>query len=148
MRKSRKIAGVGMLLLCGLCGVSGQTVSAKEKPVVLRVCSWEEYIDLGEWDKEEAIELDNGTVILGEKPLYEDFEDWYEETYGKTVRVEYSCFGTNEDLYNQLNMGDSYDLVCPSEYMIMKLIAEDRLIPYSDHFFDVQDVNNYYIQNK
>lgn len=135
MRKSKRMhrfAGMGVL---GLCGLLGQSVSAQEKPIVLRVCSWEEYIDLGEWDKDEAIELDNGTVIYGEKPLYEEFEDWYRETYGKTVRVEYSCFGTNEDLYNQLNMGDSYDLVCPSEYMIMKLIAEDRLIPYSDNFF-------------
>lgn len=147
MRKSKRMhrfAGMGVL---GLCGLLGQSVSAQEKPIVLRVCSWEEYIDLGEWDKDEAIELDNGTVIYGEKPLYEEFEDWYRETYGKTVRVEYSCFGTNEDLYNQLNMGDSYDLVCPSEYMIMKLIAEDRLIPYSDNFFDTQDANNFYIRN-
>lgn len=37
-----------------------------------------------------------------------------------------------------------YDLVCPSEYMIMKLMAEDRLVPLSDHFFDETDENNYY----
>ena len=52
---------------------------AGEEPIVLRVCSWEEYIDLGEWDAEEAIVLDNGKVIFGEKPLYKDFEDWYRE---------------------------------------------------------------------
>ena len=147
MRKSKRMYRFAGMSVLGLCGLLGQTVSAQEEPIVLRVCSWEEYIDLGEWDKDEAIELDNGTVIYGEKPLYEEFEDWYRETYGKTVRVEYSCFGTNEDLYNQLNMGDSYDLVCPSEYMIMKLIAEDRLIPYSDNFFDTQDANNFYIRN-
>lgn len=130
-----------------VCGIPGQTVCAKEAPVTLRVCSWEEYIDLGEWDGEEAIELDNGAVIFGERPLYEEFEDWYRETYGREVRVEYSCFGTNEDLYNQLNMGDTYDLVCPSEYMIMKLMAEDRLVPYSDRFYDEHDGNNYYINN-
>ncbi len=112
-----------------------QTVCASEEPVILRVCNWEEYIDLGEWDDEEMITLDDGTVIFGEKPLYEEFEDWYRETYGREVRVEYSCFGTNEDLYNQLNLGDTYDLVCPSEYMIMKLMAEES------------DANNYYINN-
>lgn len=128
-------------------GFFGQTAYAKQEPVTLRVCSWEEYIDLGEWDEEEAIALDNGTVIFGERPLYEEFEDWYRETYGREVRVEYSCFGTNEDLYNQLNMGDTYDLVCPSEYMIMKLMAEDRLLPYSDDFYDTQNANNFYIQN-
>lgn len=125
----------------------GQTACASEEPIVLRVCSWEEYIDLGEWEAEDVIELDNGTVIFGERPIYEEFEDWYKETYGRKVRVEYSCFGTNEDLYNQLNMGDTYDLVCPSEYMIMKLMAEDRLVPYSDSFYDPRNANNYYINN-
>ena len=145
MGKSKIMLGLAVMGV--LCLFSGQTAYASEEPIVLRVCSWEEYIDLGEWDAEEAIVLDNGKVILGEKPLYEDFEDWYRETYGREVHVEYSCFGTNEDLYNQLNMGDTYDLVCHSEYMIMKLIAEERLIPYSESFYDKQDANNYYIQN-
>lgn len=147
MEKSRIMLGLAAVGVFVLCLFPKQTAYAGKEPIVLRVCSWEEYIDLGEWEAEEAIALDNGSVIFGEKPLYRDFEDWYRETYGKEVRVEYSCFGTNEDLYNQLNMGDTYDLVCPSEYMIMKLIAEDRLIPYSESFYDTQDVNNYYIQN-
>ena len=41
--------------------------------------------------------------------------------------MEYSTFGTNEDMYNQLKLGDTYDLICPSEYMIMKLAAENML---------------------
>lgn len=148
VRKTGRTAlGLAVCGVCAVCGLVGQTVCAKEEPVTLRVCSWEEYIDLGEWDEEEAIELDNGAVIFGERPLYEEFEDWYKETYGREVRVEYSCFGTNEDLYNQLNLGDTYDLVCPSEYMIMKLMAEDRLLPYSEGFYDTHDANNFYINN-
>ena len=147
MKKSRTMLGLAGAVLPALCAFWGQTAQAGEETVVLRVCSWEEYIDLGEWDADEAIALDNGKVIYGEKPLYEDFEDWYKETYGRDVRVEYSCFGTNEDLYNQLNIGDTYDLVCPSEYMIMKLMAEKKLVPYSDGFYDMQDVNNFYIRN-
>lgn len=118
-----------------------------EEAIVLRVCNWEEYMDMGDWDEEERIALDNGVEIFGEKPLYEEFEDWYYETYGKKVTVEYSCFGTNEDLYNQLNLGDTYDLVCPSEYMIMKLMAQDRLEPYSESFYDKNNECNYYINN-
>lgn len=147
MAKTGKCAALAALGVLAACICSGGTVYAGEEPVTLRVCSWEEYIDLGEWDEEEAIELDNGTVIYGERPLYEEFEDWYRETYGREVRVEYSCFGTNEDLYNQLNMGDTYDLVCPSEYMIMKLMAEDRLVPYSEGFYDTDNANNFYINN-
>lgn len=77
--------------------------------------------------------------------MVEDFEEWYLETYGIKVNVEYSTFGTNEDLYNMLTLGDVYDLVCPSEYMIMKLMAENQLVPLSDEFFDTADENNYYI---
>lgn len=144
------VSGIMALgLLCGRGSMLSGTehVEAKEDTVTLRVCNWEEYIDLGEWDEEERIDLDNGVSIFGERPLYEDFEEWYEETYGKKVRVEYSCFGTNEDLYNQLTMGDTYDLVCPSEYMIMKLMTEGQLCPYSDNFYDERVEHNYYIQN-
>lgn len=121
----------------------GASDTAKE--VTLRVCSWEEYIDEGGWDEDEAIELDNGTTIFGENSMVEDFENWYYENYGVKVNVQYSCFGTNEDLYNMLTLGDVYDLVCPSEYMIMKLMSENKLEPLSDGFFDENNDKNYYI---
>ncbi len=117
----------------------------KDEPVVLRICSWEEYIDEGEWDEDEVIDLPSGD-IFGENSMVEDFEDWYYETYGKRVEVEYSCFGTNEELYNMLTIGDVYDLVCPSEYLIMKLMAENKLVPFSDSFFDEENENNYYVK--
>lgn len=124
-----------------------EPVLAADDEIVLRVCNWEEYIDLGDWDaEEELIELDNGAEILGVNPMYEDFEDWYYETTGKKVRVEYSCFGTNEDLYNQLTLGDTYDLVCPSDYMLMKLMAEDMAEPFSDQFFREDIEENYYVR--
>ena len=115
------------------------------KKVTLRVCNWEEYIDLGDWDEEETIDLESGDII-GENPMVEDFQEWYRDTYGVDVEVEYSTFGTNEDLYNMLTLGDVYDLVCPSEYMFMKLMAEDQLVPLSDAFFDETDEHNYYMR--
>ena len=118
---------------------------ASEETVTLRVCNWEEYIDLGDWDEEDTIDLESGNII-GENSMISDFAEWYEETYGKKVKVEYSTFGTNEDLYNMLTIGDVYDLVCPSEYMIMKLMAEDRVQPLSEAFFDEENENNYYIR--
>lgn len=62
------------------------------------------------------------------------------------VKVEYSTFGTNEELYSQLNLGNVFDLVCPSDYMIMKLMTENRLEPLSDEFFDTENDNNYYVK--
>ena len=76
--------------------------------------------------------------------MIKDFENWYEKTYHKKVKVEYSTFGTNEDMYNQLTIGDTYDLICPSEYMTMKLMAENKILKYSDEFWDTSDANNYY----
>lgn len=125
--------------------VKNKGASDTEKEVTLRVCSWEEYIDEGGWDEDEAMELDNGTTIFGENSMVEDFENWYYENYGVKLNVQYSCFGTNEDLYNMLTLGDVYDLVCPSEYMIMKLMSESKLEPLSDGFFDENNDKNYYI---
>ena len=129
------------LLFCG-----ASQVRAEEDVITLRVCNWEEYIDEGDWDpEEETIDLPSGD-ILGENSMVEDFEEWYYETYGRRVKVEYSCFGTNEELYNMLNIGDVYDLVCPSEYMIMKLMKRGDLEPYSEDFFDEKVEENYYIR--
>ena len=75
MKKIDKII-FGFAAVAVSWGFFGQSVCANEASGTLRVCNWEEYIDLGEWDEEEAIELENGKVILGERPLYEDFEDW------------------------------------------------------------------------
>lgn len=121
-------------------------LDAKDKPeeIRLRVCNWEEYIDEGGWDEDETIDLESGDII-GENSMIKDFEEWYYETYGIKVKVEYSTFGTNEDLYNMLTLGDVYDLICPSEYMVMKLMAENKLEPLSDEFFDTNDEYNYYI---
>ena len=132
------LLGIGSFF-CG-CG------SESEDTLVLRIANCEEYIDEGDWDEDEVIELSNGSTILGENSMISDFEDWYYETYGQKVTVEYSTYGTNEDLYNQLTLGSEFDLVCPSEYMILKLMNEDMLQPYSDEFYDEENENNYYIK--
>ena len=155
MRKNKKAGSALMaaaaLITAAACSVCAAPLSAfaagnpSEETVVLRVCNWEEYIDLGDWDEEETIELESGDII-GENSMVEDFEAWYKETYGINVKVEYSTFGTNEDLYNMLTLGDEYDLVCPSEYMFMKLMTEDLLVPLSDSFFDTSVEENYYVR--
>ena len=126
-----------------LCSCSTQK-SSKNDEIILRIANWEEYLDEGDWDDDEEIELENGKKIIGRNSMIKDFENWYEKTYHKKVKVEYSTFGTNEDMYNQLTIGDTYDLICPSEYMTMKLMAENKILKYSDEFWDTSDANNYY----
>ena len=141
----RKATSLLMSLLLALLLMIPALSAAEDEAVTLRICNWEEYIDQGGWGEDEVIDLESGD-IFGENSLVSDFETWYEETYGKKVRVEYSTFGTNEDLYNMLTIGDVYDLVCPSEYMIMKLMAEDKVQMLSEDFFNEEDENNYYIR--
>ncbi|MCR5742400.1 MAG: extracellular solute-binding protein [Lachnospiraceae bacterium] len=143
MRRGSFWIASGVVLSSLLTGCSGESEGDE---VVLRISNWEEYIDLGDWDEEELIELEDGTEIIGENSLIEDFEEWYYETYGVKVRVEYSTFGTNEELYNQITIGDTYDLVCPSEYMIMKMLNEGMLLEFSEDFKDVENEENYYVR--
>ncbi|MDE6667428.1 MAG: extracellular solute-binding protein [Clostridia bacterium] len=135
MGKFKKILSVAAA--CSMFGASLLTFagcSEQEDVITLRVCNWEEYIDLGGWNEEERISLDSGD-IFGENAVYDDFTEWFNDgDFGFKVKVEYSTFGTNEDLYNRLSLGDVYDLVCPSDYMIMKLIAENKVEEYSEDF--------------
>lgn len=147
MKKIKRIGAVAAAVAVG--SVSLLTFSAcsnSTDKIVLRVCNWEEYVDLGEWDEEERIEIDNEYAedgIFGENSMVDDFVEWFNSTHDYEVQVEYSTFGTNEDLYNRLSLGDVYDLVCPSDYMIMKLIAEGNYVDYTADFW-ADNEQNYY----
>lgn len=143
--KTKRFFSVALSAVFTLPCLFALTACDKNESITLRIYNWEEYIDEG---GEGSYEYDYEINENGEAPsMIEDFELWYRETYGTTVSVEYSTFGTNEDMYNQLKLGYTYDLICPSEYMIMKLAAEGYLEPYSPSFFDHEKEYNYYIQN-
>ena len=58
MKKNRILA----ILLCLVMIMGGLTGCDSEESdvVVLRISNWEEYIDEGDWDEDEVIELDYG----------------------------------------------------------------------------------------
>ena len=95
-----------------------------EKPLVLNVYNWGEYISDGSEDSFDTIK---------------EFEKWYEETYNKRVKVNYTTFSSNEDMYSKISSGAvSYDVVIPSDYMIARMSAEDMLLP-----LDFNNIPNY-----
>lgn len=86
---------------------------------VLRVLNWEDYIY--EQDIEEGYTEDD---------LINQFEAFVKENYPqyKNVKVIYETTDTNETMYNELQTGKThYDLVCPSDYMIQKLLSQNLL---------------------
>lgn len=91
---NKRISAAAMAAVMGASVVSAIPVQAtggqtENDTIVLRVCNWEEYIDEGGWEDDEVIDLDSGD-IFGENSMIQDFEEWYQDTYGKKVRVEYS----------------------------------------------------------
>ena len=81
LRKRCLCLASALALVCGgTVLLSAAEVSAEEEQTVtLRVCNWEEYMDQGDWDEDEVIDLESGDII-GENSMVEDFEDWYYET--------------------------------------------------------------------
>lgn len=128
MKKFISLALVSALSASSLAALA----SCKKTDVTLRVASWAEYIDEGEGDN---------------KSMIENFEKWYEEQTGKSIKVEYIELDDNETMYNKITLGETYDLLCPSEYMIMKLQSEDKLEKYPESFFDTSVETNYYAKN-
>ncbi len=83
----------------------------------ITVFSWEDYMDVGETDSD-------GTVIS--EGLIEEFEK------ENGIKVNYRTFATCEAMYNELKKDPkACDLICPSEYMILKMKDEGLIQPYT-----------------
>lgn len=79
---------------------------------VLNVFNWGEYIGF------DPVTI-NGVT-------YDNVIDAFEKIYN--VKVNYETFDSNEAMYTKLIAGDArYDVIIPSDYMIERLIKQDRL---------------------
>lgn len=70
----------------------------------------------------------------------------FEEETG--LSVSYEEFETNEAMYPKVASGASnYDLICPSDYMIQKMIEEDLLAPINfENVPNIQFIGEEYLQ--
>lgn len=65
-------------------------------------------------------------IAAGQDGLLDVCEEFEKET---GIKVNYTTYETNEELYNMLTQSNvSYDVIVPSEYMISKLIRENMLL--------------------
>ena len=133
MRKINKtlaVLGLGFVALPALAGCS----SSSEGKTILRVLNMEDYIYVQD--------IDDGYEA---EDLTTQFEQYIADTpelaakYGE-VEVIYDTTDTNETLYSEMQTGKAlYDLICPSDYMIQKLVASDMLVK-----LDKDQVPNYF----
>ena len=81
---------------------------------ILKVYNWADYID---------------------ESLLSEFEEWYYEQTGEEVEVVYQLFDINEIMLAKIERGkEDFDVTCPSEYIIERMLKNDLLLPINKDF--------------
>ncbi len=81
---------------------------------ILKVYNWADYID---------------------NEVVEEFETWYKEQTGEEVEVVCQYFDINEIMLAKIERGrEDFDVTCPSDYMIERMLRKDLLLPIDRDF--------------
>ena len=89
---------------------------SEDRDHILKVYNWADYID---------------------EDLIDEFEVWYEEQTGEPVEIIYQTFDINETMLSKIDLGhEDYDVVCPSDYIIERMLMNDLLLPIDKDFGD------------
>ena len=98
------------LLFCVAVG----TLSAADREHTLKVYNWADYID---------------------ENVLSEFEEWYKEQTGEEVEIIYQLFDINEIMLAKIERGkEDFDVVCPSEYIIERMLRNNLLLPIDKDF--------------
>ena len=119
---------LGCVFLFTSCG--GEEDEIKDT-VILNVYNWGEYISDG---------------FEGMPDTNAMFEEYFNTNlatkYGYKIKVNYTTYATNEDMYSKLSSGAGegvYDVIFPSDYMLQRMADEGML-----HSFNVaEEIPNY-----
>lgn len=96
--------------------------------------------------REQVLKVYNWSDYIGEDVIA-DFEQWYEEQTGEPIHVIYQTFDINETMLSKIDKGhEDYDVVCPSDYIIERMLNNDLLIPLD--FSAIPDSINYIRNNR
>ena len=90
----------------------------EERMRILKVYNWGDYID---------------------EDLIPEFEAWYEEQTGESVEVIYQTFDINEVMLAKIENGEAdFDVVCPSEYIIERMLRNNMVLPILTPEFEAE----------
>ena len=113
-----------ILLLAALC--AAMISCGGDRSETLKVYNWSDYID---------------------ESVIPEFEQWYKDQTGETIKVVYQTFDVNETMLSKIEKGhEDYDVVCPSDYIIERMLNNGLLIPLD--FASIPDSINYISLNK
>ena len=116
MRQYFKIfIGAALLTTVALLGIG---CGGEEREQILKVYNWGDYID---------------------EDLLPEFEEWYEEQTGEKVRIVYQTFDINEVMLAKIENGEAdFDVVCPSEYIVERMMRNELLLPIITPEFEAE----------
>ena len=87
-------------------------------------------------DREHTLKIYNWADYIDEDVLTE-FQEWYKEQTGEEVEIIYQLFDINEIMLAKIERGkEDFDVVCPSEYIIERMLRNDLLLPIDKDFGD------------
>lgn len=105
-----------VLMLLGGLALSGCYNESDSREHVLKIYNWADYIGEG---------------------VLEDFQQYYKEHTGKSVRIVYQTFDINEIMLTKIERGhEDFDVVCPSEYIIERMLRKKLLLPIDTVFIN------------
>ena len=91
----------------------------EERSHILKVYNWADYID---------------------EDVLAEFPAWYKEQTGEDIRIIYQVFDINEIMLTKIERGHEYfDLSCPSEYIIERMLKKNLLVPIDRNFGKTPD---------
>ncbi len=98
----------------------------------------------GGYPRENTLKIYNWSDYIDEE-LIAEFEEWYQQQTGEEVHVVYQLFDINEVMLSKIEKGqEDFDLVCPSDYIIERMLSHDLALPiFDDEFRSFPDSINY-----
>lgn len=84
--------------------------------------------------RQNVLKIYNWADYIGEGVL-DDFQAYYQEQTGEEIRIVYQTFDINEIMLTKIEKGhEDFDVVCPSEYIIERMLKKNLLLPVDTLF--------------
>ena len=96
-------------------------------------------------DREHTLKVYNWSDYL-DVAVIDEFEQWYEEQTGEPVKVILQTFDVNETMLSKIEKGqEDFDVVCPSDYIIERMLQRDLLLPIDRNYGSTPDYIDQYL---
>ena len=80
-------------------------------------------------DRAHTLKIYNWADYIDENVLW-SFPEWYRRQTGEEVEIIYQTFDINESMLTEIEVGkEDYDVICPSEYIIERMLRNNLLQP-------------------